>query len=109
MVWWVRVADDWRSCDELTVDEIIAVETVSGQAWAFLSPLTSAPVAKSLLATFLVRDGATDEDAAKTVGALSVGKIRHIFRYREDDDLPDTWEDGLPVVDPKPEAGTGTA
>jgi hypothetical protein len=72
--------------------------------------LRSAPAAKALIAAFLVKDGVPDADARTQVGALKLKTAKNAFEYVEDDDLPDQWEDGLPVVDPKPETvGLSTA
>jgi hypothetical protein len=103
MTWHVKVDDDWRNTDDLTLDEITAIEQVVGEPWSLLNPFRSAPTAKAMYAAFLIRDGVTDEAAAAQVGAFSMRWIKDRFRFRKDDDLPDTWEDGLPVVDPKPD------
>jgi hypothetical protein len=103
VAWKVRVGDTWQNTDDLTLDEVEAVEVASGVGWGLLNPLRSAPAAKALLAAFLVRDGVSDADARAQVGALRLKTAKHTFVYVEDDDLPDQWEDGLPVVDPKPE------
>jgi len=104
VAWSVRVGETWQSTDDLTLDEIEAVEKASGVSWGFLNPLRSAAAAKALYAAFLVRDGVPDDEARTQVGALRLKTAKHTFRYVEDDDLPDQWEDGLPVVDPKPAA-----
>lgn len=115
MTWWVKVDQDWQSCDHLRVEEIAEIEAQTGQAWAFMSPMASIPVAIALFSTFLMRpkddggQGLSVEEATLTVNNMTVGHIKNRFRYREDDDLPGDWEDGLPVVDPKPEEGSGTA
>ena len=109
MSWWVRVVDSWRDTDDLTVDEIVAIEAVAGEPWAFLSPMGSAPVAKALMAAFLVRDGMDDVEATAKISAMTLREIKNCFRYYEDADLPDNWEDGLPVVDPKAGSSTSTA
>jgi hypothetical protein len=110
VAWKVRVGDKWENTDDLTLDEVEAVESASGVSWGFMNPLRSSQTAKALLAAFLVRDGVSDADARVQVGALKLKTAKHTFRFVEDDDLPDQWEDGLPVVDPKPEAaGPSTA
>lgn len=105
MAWKVRVGDTWRNTDDLTLDEIEAVEAASGVSWGLLNPLRSAPAAKALIAAFLIADGVPDADARVQVGALKLKTVKHAFEYVEDEDsLPDQWEEGLPVVDPKPAA-----
>lgn len=108
MSWRVRVGDTWRNTDDLTLDEVEAVEAASGVPWGFMNPLRSVSTAKAIYAAFLVSDGDSDADARTKVGALTMKTAKHTFRYVEDDDLPDNWEDGLPVVDPKPAAGAAS-
>lgn len=105
----MRVEEKWQAVDDLSLDEILSVEQVTGVPWGAINPHLSAPVAKALLAAFLVRaDGMTDDKAAQIVGGYSVGTIKNVYRYRQDDDLPTDWEDGLPVVDPKADMGAGS-
>lgn len=107
MAWFTRVGVTWRTSDDLTLDELEAIEKASGVGWAYINPLVSSDTARALLAAWLVRDGGTDEEVKATVAAMTAKTLKHTFRYIEDDDLPAEWEDGLPVVDPK--AGASTA
>lgn len=107
MAWLTRVGGKWRSSDDLTLDELVPIEKVSGIGWGYINPLRNVEVARALLATWLIRDGLSDDEAKAEIAKFTTKTLKHTFRYTEDDDLPDDWEDGLPVVDPKdPEAGS---
>lgn len=96
--------------EDLTFEELEALEQVTGTGWAFLFPNNDAKVAKALLALALVRSGMDDTAAKDKVAALTRREFRDSFERITDeannDDRPKEWVDGLP--DPKDVTGSPT-
>jgi len=90
------------STDDLTLEEAEAIETALGITWFEMNPARSAAQCRVVTAVFLART-ADETEAAKRAAAVTVGQARKMVRW-EKDDLPDTYEDGLP----KAEGGPGT-
>lgn len=109
MAWETRVDGKWHSSDDLTLDELDVVEKASGIGWGFLNPIRNAATARTLLALWYVKEGRTDEEAKAAIAALTNKTLKVTFRYVDDDDLPEEWEDGLPVPDPKDQGAPSTA
>lgn len=107
MAWLTRAGGKVYNSDDLTFSELEAIEKASGVGWAYLNPHRNIATAHALLAVWLVREGKTDEEAQAAIAELTARTLAVAFKFIEDDDLPDEWEDGLPVVDPKdPAAGS---
>lgn len=105
MAWETHIGGSWRSSDDLTVGELESIEAATGTPWSLINPFRSMPVARAMLATWLVRDGKTDDEAKAEVSALTAKTLKNAFRFVDEDDLPDDWTDGMPTVDPKTDAG----
>lgn len=83
----------WRT-DELTLNEAIGIEKVTGRSWMLINPFQSAEDCKAIMVAFLARD--MDADAAEDkVGALSLREVLDSVDVVKDD-RPDVYEDGLP-------------
>ena len=102
MAYLVRFEGEAFNTDDLTLDEAIAIEKVTGRSWVLINPFRSAEDCKAIMVTFLARARGEDE-ANKLVGALSLGDVLKAVDVAPDD-LPDTFEGGLPLA----EAGTST-
>jgi hypothetical protein len=90
------------STDDLTIDEVVVVEKAAGAGWYALNPLASAQHFRAILVEFYARTRSRDE-AEKLVGALPLSQADRMCRFEAQDDRPDTYRDGVPVVDPKAE------
>lgn len=92
----------WRT-DDLTLDEAIGIEKVTGRSWMQVNPFVSAEDCKAIMVAFLSRE--MDGQAAEAkVGALSLGEVLDSINLVKDD-LPDEYADGIP----KGEGGPSTA
>ncbi len=93
------------SVDDLTLDEAVEIEKVCGVTWLNINPFRSAEQCRAIISMFLRRD-LGPEEAAKRVGALSVGDALDSIKSVDGDDLPDTFVDGVPKAGAEP-ATTG--
>jgi hypothetical protein len=99
----VTVGGDSHLVDDLTLDEVVEVEKETGESWLLMNPIRSAVQARALMVRFLARS--VGEDAArKQIGAMRVADVVAAIE-RVDDDRPDEFVDGVPVVDPKADGG----
>ena len=89
--------------DDLTLDEVCAVEDETGETWLRMNPARSARQSRAILVQFVARKMGEDE-ARKVVGAFPVKDVAGAIE-RVDDDRPDEYHNGSPVVDPKAGAG----
>lgn len=90
--------------DDLTLDEVCAVEDETGETWLRMNPARSARQARSIMVRFAARS-LGEKEAKRIVGGLSVRDVAGAIEVTEDD-RPDEYQDGSPVVDPK---GAGDA
>lgn len=103
----VRVDGLEYDVEDMTLDETVQFERETGSSWTDLSPWKSALQCRSILTVFYARMRSYDE-AAKVVGGLTTkDAVDHLVLVDAEDDRPDVYKDGLPVVDPK--AGMGGA
>lgn len=94
--------------DDLSLDELIAVEQSTGIGWDELNPFTSAVVCRAFLVQIHARTR-SPEEAAKVVGAMSGREAARAVDVATDDDRPIEWDNGVPLVDPKEDtAGPAT-
>lgn len=90
---------EWRT-DDLTLDEAIVIQEVTGRSWLDINPFLSAVDAKAIIVEFLARD--MDRDVAKAkVGAVSIREVLDGVKVAKDD-LPDVYEDGNPKAEDGP-------
>lgn len=109
-VWQVEYDGATLLADDLTWDELEAIEASTGVPWALLNPLRSAAVAQALLGVLLVRAGKSDEEARAAVRGMAVRDFKGVFSL-VDDDRPTYYDDNaLPVnhPNPAPESSTST-
>ena len=96
----VRIDDQWYSEDDLTVQEIEAVEATTAIPWSIINPFRSVKEYQALVGAFLLRAGKSDEEAIAWFRGRTKRQIREDLRLNEDeDDRPGTYVGGLP--DPK--------
>jgi hypothetical protein len=86
--------------DDLTLDEIVAVEQLTGVGWYQLNPVESAAQCRAFLVQIHARTRSR-EDAEKLVGAMTAREAAAGIDFTKDDDRPIEFDDGMPVVDPK--------
>ena len=92
----------WRT-DDLTLDEAIAIEKVTGRSWMQINPFASAEDCKAIIVAFLGRE-MDEQAAAAKVGALSLGEVLDSINVVKDD-LPSEYADGLPKEEGGPSTG----
>ena len=90
--------------EDLTLDEVVAVERETGDTWVTLNPLRSAVHARAIMVRFLARTVGEDE-ARRRLGGLRVADVVSGIERVPDDDRPQEFRDGMPVVDPKADGG----
>lgn len=88
MAWKIRLDEVEFSSDDLTLEELEAVEETSGEPWSMLNPVRSVKSAKALLAVALMRAGVPDEEIGQRLGALTVKDIKDVFDWEEDSSGP---------------------
>lgn len=94
--------------DDLTLDEIIAVEQSTGVGWYQLNPVESAVQCRAFLVQIHARSRSRDE-AEKLVGGMTAREAAAGIDFVENDDRPIEFDEGMPVVDPKEDtAGPAT-
>jgi len=86
--------------DDLTLDEIVAVEGATGVGWYQLNPIESAAQCRAFLVQIHARTR-TREEAEKLVGGMTAREAAAGIDFTEADDRPIEFDDGMPVVDPK--------
>ena len=89
------------STDDLTLDEADTIEQALGITWFEMNPGRSARQCRVITAVFLARTF-DETEATKRAAAITVGEARKMVRW-EKEDLPDTYEDGLPKAEGAPE------
>lgn len=84
---------------DLTIDDLEAIETVTGQTWRTLHPLRSATIAKQITITLLVRRAGYEQaNAEKVVGEMRGNDfLNSIGSYDPDADLPSEYQNGIPT------------
>ena len=93
--------------DDLTLAEAAQVEQETGESWLLMNPVKSASQARAIMTRFLARS-LGEEKARATVDGMSIRAYADSVE-KVDDDRPDEYRDGSPVVDPKAaEAAPGT-
>lgn len=108
MPWLVKFEGEVLNTEDLTLDELEAIETATSVPWITFNPVTSVPVAKALLALCLVKSGLSDDVAREKVGQYRVRDLKDVFELVDAGaDLPGSWVDGQP--DPKAAAGEATS
>lgn len=92
----------WRT-DDLTLDEAIGIQEITGRSWMLINPFQSAEDCKAIMVAFLAREMDRQTAEAK-VGAMSLREALDSVNVVKDD-LPDQYVDGIP----KAVAGPSTA
>ena len=108
--WKVSYGGQSLLVDDLTMDELEALEQSTGVSWSLLNPHNSVAQAQGFLALLLIRDGKTDEEAREAIKAMTVRDFKGVFELVEDDRPTYYGEADVPVVGhpPAPESSTST-
>lgn len=80
--------------DSLTLAEAEQLEAEVGKSWLELNPIKSAKEFRVIATRFLIRDLNPDK-AQAIVAELTLGTAMQSVKW-VDDDLPDTYDDGIP-------------
>lgn len=80
--------------DGLTLAEAEQLESEAGKSWLELNPIRSAKEFRVIATCFLRRDLNPDK-AQAIIAELTLGTAMESVRW-VDDDLPDTYNDGIP-------------
>lgn len=92
------------STNSFTLDEADRLEEECGRTWLELNPVRSAKEFRTVARVFLARDH-TPADLDRVVAAITIGDAMAAVEW-VDEDLPATFEDGMP--DPKVGGGPST-
>jgi hypothetical protein len=102
----VRIGGVDHDTSALTLDELGDIEVAADRGWYFINPTQRTRDARALLAFYLIRDGAADEEVRARIGKLTARSLGRVFTLVDSDEsLPDEFADGLP----KAEAAPGTS
>jgi hypothetical protein len=106
-VWWNINTGRWGkvASDELTLDEVERIETITDVAWAIGNPLASLRQAKAWLMVAAMHAGATEAEATALVtpgqpGALNLGGIKGAFQLHGGSAPLSLVDDEVPPVPP---------
>jgi hypothetical protein len=102
----VNVADRSYMLDDLTLDEVVELEEFLDCAWLEVRPLRYARHGRAVLTIFMRRSMGEAEVAA-ALKAMTFADYEKALVFEPTDDLPVTWEEGLPLTDAA--ATTGSA
>lgn len=75
MSWNVTLDGRTYSSLDLTLDEVEAMERLSGIAWPLLNPTRNVAAAKAFLAVFMLRDGDSDDTIMDKLGGRTLGEL----------------------------------
>lgn len=81
--WWqIRLGEPWGDVvsDDLTLDEVARLETLTDIAWARMNPLAGLRQAKAWLLVAALHAGATEDEAAALLAGLNLGGIKGAFQ-----------------------------
>ena len=96
MPWKLTFEDKEHREDDLTIDQAVRIEKLTGESWLHIVPLRSADHAKAILT--VMHSAATGEPEAAVaarVGALKLAEyLKRVGTY--EDDLPQQYTDGFP-------------
>lgn len=88
--------EKWTS-EDYTLAEMVTMETATGYKWWLLDfEHEASPQRAAIVAWY--RRNMTEDDAGKAAGILTARDIR--VRRIDGDDLPNVFENGIPVVGP---------
>lgn len=96
----VTVGEKVFRTDDLTLDEAILIQKETGHSWFVINPLQDPAAAKAIQTRFLAREYG-EEEAAKRAGSMTVRELVAAVKA-VDDDLPDEYENGIPLVEDVP-------
>ncbi len=85
--WHVKLGEDEYASDELTLEEVEAIEKLSGVPWNELNPTASTTVARGMLAVFAMRDGKTNSQVKAWVNKLTYKEMKAAFRWEPSPEL----------------------
>jgi len=92
---WIVHLDGYApvSTNDLTLDEVEVVETVSGVPYSLLNPLSSVKIAKALFVVLAMRAGESEDAAIARLGKMPLRALHSSFTF-------DPGTDGPPPATP---------
>lgn len=98
MAWQITVDGHVFRERDVTIDDVEAMEGVTGETWRTLHPLRSATMGKQIAICLLERRaGYAPEAARKLIGEMTLDQFLDcIGGYDPDDDMPSEYVDGVP-------------
>jgi hypothetical protein len=81
--WWnIKLGEPWGDVvsDDLTLDEVARIESLTDIPWAQMNPLGSLRQAKAWLLVAALHAGATEDEAAGHLAQLNLGAIKGAFQ-----------------------------
>lgn len=81
-IWWnVNLGErGFVASDDLTLDEVERIETLTDVPWAVANPLGSLRQAKAWLLVCSLHAGATEDEAVTFLASLNLGAIKGAFQ-----------------------------
>lgn len=83
--------------DDLTVGECERIEQLTEETWHTIHPLRSAKHAAAVIEVVMSRSGEPVEKCAEKARSLTMRQVLDAFT-NVDDDLPDSFADGIPTT-----------
>lgn len=88
MSWNVTLGGRTYSSLDLTLDEVEALERISGQPWTVINPFAGVKSAKAYLAVFAIRDGRDEAEIVKSLDSLTLRELADSFEWVDDTKPP---------------------
>jgi hypothetical protein len=110
--WWnIKLGDRWGdvASDDLTLDEVERLETLTEVPWARANPLASLRQAKAWLLVAALHAGATEDEAAGHLAQLNLGGIKGAFQLHTGERVPRLVELVAGEVPPVPPSSAPTS
>lgn len=97
MTWLMRLPDGRKvSSDDFTLGDLGRVEDETGVPWSTANPFRSVKTARAFLRAAYVNAGLGPDD----VDALTLGTLKRVFEFREDEPWPETGDGEGDDADP---------
>lgn len=95
----VEIPDgSWHSSDDLTGNELEAIESATATPWSILNPFREIGAYRAIVTAFAIRTGMGDADIVDWFNNRTNRQLEAGLKLDEGDDMPGSFEDGIPKV-----------
>lgn len=108
MAFEVRLPDGtWHSTEDLTFEELEAIERTTGEPWVAQNPYRSLGSYRAIVGAFAIRQGMSDDDIKTWLNGLKAKDLAAGVRINDtpEEDRPEVYENGLPKAEAEPSTG----